>query len=337
MKEYIFLFLIAVYFCCSCNSETDKHQHSRKNVVNVQDKIKEIKIAEDDVLIGGVARLYLVDKYLIIMDAKPVDYFLHLFDKNNFRYITSAAPVGQGPGEIVMMGYIGYKKGDSLFYATDHGKLKIFGYNIDSVVTNPKYKPEVKMEITKVQFPDNYEYINDSICLGRMIAPTGNSGFNQFLGKWNINTGEIEKMKYEHPDIEKKRTGFALSTENELYVEYCSHYDLMTICDIEGNLKYNIYGPEWNVRSKDRIFYYGKVIFCKDKIVASYSGKKDNSSDRLATQLLVFDLDGNYLKTLETDYLISDYCYDMENNRIIFILDDEILQFAYLDLNGMME
>jgi hypothetical protein len=157
------------------------------------------------------------------------------------------------------------------------------------------------------------------------------------MGKWNMNTGDIEKMKYEHPDIKKKRITFALNTEYNIYVECYQYHDLMTICDIEGNLKYNIYGPGWNISSKNRILYYGNVVFCKNRIVASFSGKNANTPDRFATKLLVFDLDGYYLKTLETGYLIPDYCYDAENNRIILNLDDEILQFAYLDLNGIME
>jgi hypothetical protein len=319
----------------SCRFETGIHQHNRGNIINVHDRIKEITI--EDIFIGSRASLYLADNYLIITDDKPYDYYMHLFDKNSFQYITSTAHIGQGPGEIVMMGHIEYKEGDSIFYVTDHGKLKIFGYNMDSIVTNSKYMPEVKMEITNKQFPNKYQFINDSICLGQMIEPTGNYGFKQSLGKWNINSGEIVKMKYEHPDIEKKRATFAFSAENKLYVECYHYYDLMTICDIEGNLKCNIYGPAWNFRSKDAILYYEKVVFCKDKIVASYSGKKDFSQDSHATGLLVFDLDGNYLKTLETGYLIPDYCYDRENDRIIMNLDDEILQFAYLNLNGLME
>jgi hypothetical protein len=330
------LFLMVICFSYSCRFETEIHQHNRGNSINVRDRIKEITI--EDIFFGVNARLYLADNYLIITDAKPHDdYYMHLFDKNSFRYITSTARIGQGPGEIAVIGHIGYKEGDSIFYVTDNGKLKIFGYNMDSVVTNPKYMPEVKLEITNKQFPSKYQFINDSICLGQIIEPTGNYGFKQSLGKWNINSGEIVKMKYEHPDIEKRRTTFAFSAENKLYVECYHYYDLMTICDIDGNLKYNIYGPAWNVRSIDTILYYDKVIFCNDKIVASYSGEKNNSQDRHATGLQVFDLDGNYLKTLETGYLIQDYCYDRENDRIIMNLDDEILQFAYLNLNGLIE
>jgi len=39
---------------------------------------------------------------------------------------------------------------------------------------------------------------------------------------------------------------------------------------------------------------------------------------------------------LEIGYKISDYCYDKTNNRIIMNLNDAEIQFAYLDLNGLI-
>jgi len=50
---------------------------------------------------------------------------------------------------------------------------------------------------------------------------------------------------------------------------------------------------------------------------------------------LVFDLHGDYLKTLDVGYKIVDFCYDDDNNRIIMNLNDEI-QFAYLSLEGLI-
>lgn len=47
-------------------------------------------------------------------------------------------------------------------------------------------------------------------------------------------------------------------------------------------------------------------------------------------------LNGNYIKTLNVGCNIGIFCYDPEYNRIIMELDDEI-QFAYLDLDGLLE
>lgn len=53
------------------------------------------------------------------------------------------------------------------------------------------------------------------------------------------------------------------------------------------------------------------------------------------TVLMVFNLNRITLKTLETEYKLSDFCYDEDNNRLILSLNDEI-QFAYLDLDGII-
>lgn len=45
----------------------------------------------------------------------------------------------------------------------------------------------------------------------------------------------------------------------------------------------------------------------------------------------MFNITGDYLKTLDIGRRINDLCYDEENKRIIMNLDDEY-QFAYLDI-----
>lgn len=112
---------------------------------------------------------------------------------------------------------------------------------------------------------------------------------------------------------------------------------------MDGELKYNVYGPQWEPEYSNRIKYYGPVIFCGDKILALYSGENrfnKNSARGVVfnwpTKFFVFDMEGNYLKTLETGYKVSCICYDKENNRLLMSLDDEI-QFAYLELDGLLE
>jgi hypothetical protein len=333
INKLVCLFLIAVCCGCSSDSNTEKHQNKRDKIILVQDKVKEIEI--EDVLIGQVARVYLLGDYLIIKDYMSVDKIIHLFDKKNFNYVTSTADRGQGPGEITNPGHVGSDESRRIFYVNDHGKQAIFAYELDSVLANPDYLPKVKMKMDKMQHPDKYQYINDTLSIGLIIEPIGNSDFKQVVAKWNMNTGEIKPMKYEHPAIEKKRISFDVSMEHGIYVECHSNHDLMTICNLNGDLKYNIYGPNWSDQ-QDNLQYYTKVIFCKDRIVASYSGGIYGSDERFATKFFVFDIAGNYIQTLETGYRISDFCYDKENNRIIMSLNADI-QFAYLDMEGVIK
>lgn len=70
------------------------------------------------------------------------------------------------------------------------------------------------------------------------MNPSGIIILSLLLAKWNMATGEIVLMKYEHPDIKKKRMSFAISVEHGLYVECYSYHDLMSICTLDGELKH---------------------------------------------------------------------------------------------------
>jgi hypothetical protein len=335
MSKFLFpVLLILICSSCAPNSGTEKYQWKRDDIVKVQEQIKEIVI--EDVLIGRINHLYMMNDYLVI--SSPLSCVIDLFNKKDFQYITSFGSIGQGPGDIARMGEIGINEAERLFYVSDHGKQNIVSYSLDSVLINTFYMPEEKMKMNETYFPTRYKYINDTLCVGLVIEPIGNFDFKQSVAKWNMNTGEIKPMKYEHPDTRKKRINFAVSMENNIYVESHRYIDLLTICNLDGDLKYNIYGERIKSRPTNKTLYYNGIAFCKDKIIASYSGGDSFSKDEngirsnYPTKFLIFDTDGNYIKTLETGYPIVDFCCDEDNNRIIMSLDDEI-QFAYLELD----
>ncbi len=84
------------------------------------------------------------------------------------------------------------------------------------------------------------------------------------------------------------------------------------------------------------IYYYGSIIICNNRIIVGYSGERNPDAGNISvSKLLVYDLDGNYIKTLDVGYNIGIFCYDSEYNRIIMVLDDEI-QFGYLELNEIL-
>ena len=341
MNKLLYLLFFVICLSCSDHSSTEKYQKVRNNIINVHDYVKEIEI--EDVLIGSSAHLFLLSDYMIISDIRSSDKLIHVFDKNNFNYVTSIGNRGEGPDEITNMGFIGIDEAKRVLYVSDHGKQKIFCYNIDSVIMDSFYIPWVKMRMNAKQFPSEYQFINDSLCIGRVIEPIGNSNFKPSVAKWNMETGEIEFMKYEHPGIEKKRIVCTASKENELYAEFYSNYDLITICNFDGELICNIYGPGWGDRKTTRTDYFSDGVFCDDKIFALYSGgdsfiqdKSGKIKSALPTKFLVFNLNGDYLKTLETGYRISSFCYDKKNNRLILNLDD-MIQFAFLDLDELID
>lgn len=339
-KLFSLIIIIAFLTGCTNDPKSEVYQTKRSNILNVKDQVNEICI--NDVLIGSVARLFLLNDYLLIADCKSDDKLIRIFDKDNFQYILSSVTFGGGPNEIANMGHIEVNNAKNEFYVSDHAKQKIFVYEMDSLMSDSLYSPLVKARMNKNEFPSYYKYFSDTLTIGLIIRPTGTSGFNQLIALWNMKTGSITPMKYEHPQINNKRVAIDASEKYGNYVEVYRYYDLMTICDFDGNLICNVYGPYWDDLSTNKTSHYVKVSFYKDKIIALYSGKDAFYKDDikgigviLPTKFLIFDTQGSYIKTLDVGYNICDFCCDEENERLIMNFDDDI-QFGYIDLKGII-
>lgn len=333
MKKLLIIILGFIIFSCKRNSSTEKYQTDRDNVENVHSRIK--KFETDSVLIGNSARIYFMNDYMLIADHRGYDKQIHIFDKNSFKHLASTAPLGQGPTEITVLGAVATDEKLGKFYVNDHGKNKIFSYDMDSVLANPDYTPVVKLNMDKSSFPSEYEYINDTLCIARTITPIGVNDYKPSVSRWNMQTGKMVSISYNHPDIKKKRITYASSQQYGLIAEFYNNHDLLTISDFNGKLKCNVYGPEWG--SSSRNHYFGTGFFDNDNhLIVSYSGGDYNTDAYYPTSLLVFGLDGEYIKTLDIGYKINSMMYDNRTNRVCMNLNDEI-QFAYLDLDGLIK
>ena len=335
MKRWFYLlWLVAAGTGCTCGPETEKHLPGRERIVDVRENVVPIQVR--GVLLGEVIRPYLIGERLLILDPLSEDKLIHLFDKNDFRYLGSAVPRGRGPGEIANVGRIGIDEAERVFYLSDHGKQAVFAYDPDSVLADPFYVPKVKTAFEKGRFPGRYQYVTDTLSFALVIEPTGNSGYRQSLARWNLVTGEMTPLKYVHPEIERKRIDFAVSPERKICAEAYAHHDLLTLCTWDGDLICNVYGPQWTPKTSNRETHYGQVAFCGDRIFALYAGKAASSEGRAnhPTRFRVFDAAGRYLRTLETGRPVTGFCYDPENRRIVLTLGDAD-QLAYLDTAGL--
>lgn len=327
----LFVFLLS---CCSGGFNVEKRQDHSTNIIDVKKLVKEIVI--DTPLIGGWARPFIVNDYLLISDHQSDGKLISIFDKHDFSYLMGVGKPGEGPDEITNMGIIVPDEEHNRFYLPDYGKLKIWSYDIDSILENPLYRPGFKADMRKKQFPDRFVYVNDTFCIARSILIGESEYFQQSVVKWNVLTGEMKLLVEGHHKIERKRSQFAVSLEHNLIVDCYAHNDLMTIHDLEGNLKYNIYGSDWDDRTSNDMIYYGDVVICSDRILVAYAGGRNWEDEGYPNCFQVYDFDGNYLKTLNIGRKICNFCYDHELNRLIMVLNDDV-QFAYIDLDGLIE
>jgi len=303
--------------------------------MDVKELVTEIVI--DTPLIGRLTRPYIINDYFVLIDLQSRDNLIYLFDNKDFSYVTGMGHQGEGPDEITSLGEIVCDELNNRIFAADYGKMKISEYNLDSVLLNSDCLPQYKYDINSTTIPIMLSYANDTLCYACCITAEPGKHYQQSLVKWNMKSGTTNQLISGHPEIERKRIRYAISQENNLIAVSYDHHDLLALYDLQGNLKNYIYGPDWDNSTSNRmIYYYGNIIICNDRIIVGYSGNQNPATGNIVVpQLIVYDLDGNYIKTLKVDYNIVLFCYDPKYNRIIMALEDEI-QFAYLDLDNVL-
>ena len=342
MRYLQILFTIMLLIIAGCGKRNEKKleivQSERGCIVDVSDKIMSIKT---DYVIGKVF-LYIIDDILLTEEFYPkgekVD---HLFDLNTFRYITSTGVLGRGPGEITMPSGILVDREKRVFWQLDVGKKVLHKFSLDSVLSDEMYLPGTSVKLVDTLLLVWYGFLNDSIALGKAIEPFSGSPFvTMAMTKFNINTGEITRFGYENPGVKGRYTNsyFDMSVKDGIYVNSYPFKDLMTICDLDGNLKCNVCGPGWDDPEKDDNSYFFDAVIHNNRIFASYLG-----SSRIIVQgniqrgayprsIIVFGLDGSYKKTIDTGAEICSFCIDEKHNRIIAYFNDREEPLGYFDI-----
>lgn len=328
----IYILLVFLYLVgCVSNSHTEKYQRSRNEIVNVRDKIIEVPL--ENPLVSSSANFQIVGNYIVFVDGGVYDEIIHVFKKSPFQHLVSTGSIGQGPQDITFVGDLISDEKHGKFYLIDQGKRKLLSFDIDSLISNPDYNFTIKTNLL-YDCPVEVEYIDDNFSIVLHADFNENTGGGYLnAGFWDITTNKFIKS-YENPLVKRRMYQLAASEEDSIYVTTSSRYDLMTICNLDGSLKYNIYGPDWDEEITNICHYNVEVCIGGSKIYALYEGE-DYRAGLAPSKIIVFDLNGNYIKTLETEQRICDMCYDKEKHRLFFFTDSDI-QFGYLDLEGII-
>lgn len=258
MKTSYLSLLVLLLLGCKNNSSTDIYVKSRNNIIKVQDKI--VEVLTEEPFISTYSDVHLLNDHLIVKDWKGYDYLIHIFNKNTFEHVKSTGTIGQGPNEIANIGNIFTDKRKNNFYVVDQGKLQLLSYNMDSLLAMDDYRFTIKANITKKNYPSSCHYMTDTFSIAKQLSFAENGGGAiESCGQWNMLTGEFKKG-YIHPTqstkaINTHSTHFEASEEQGIYVMCSRFYDVMTICNLDGTLKCNVYGPNWENNKTDKMHY----------------------------------------------------------------------------------
>lgn len=330
------LFACIIFMSGCQNNDVEKHQ-SRNNIEKkISNRITQIKV--DSISDCGSYVPQIVGKYLVVISHQTDNKFVHIFNKNNFEYITSCMRKGHGKDEYVKIDSEVIPIGTSNEFYILADNLKLFRANVDSIIESEEYAPVKAFDWGKKAklFPNDCHLIDANTAITSVIEPTGNSGYEMTFGRINLDNCEIKKFSYTHPKATHKRFASICSVEHNVCGQVFRNRDLIILYDLDGKHKCNIYGPDWSNKDETNgIYYFSDAIIAKDKILATYSGKNYGSGVIYTDKIIVFDIEGNYLKTLDLEgNSISRICYDSDNDRIIFTGDE--YELAYLPLNGLL-
>ncbi len=330
-------FLLGLYSCSDSGDKSSKHFDVNSNIKDYKSKVKDINI---DPLVSEIATIAVFKDYFVLHDLQAgSDRVTHLFNRDNFSHVVNAVVKGGGPGEVTVPGELSFEPKENSIWVTDLGKMLVWKFPLDSILSNPNYKAEQSMKMNMEKFIYKFSFLDKENTLGKAMSLQQDRSIAYRVAKSNLKTGNVEDYGYFPKDIKGQQSEFnmKISLDDGLYVMAYYWKDLVTVCSIDGNLNFNLYGKNWQ-SSKKKVSYFNGVDIFKNKIIASYTGvvykKLDENKQEVVVRpkkLVVFDIEGKYIETLDIGHEIIDFCADEKNNRIIFYFADKEKAFGYID------
>ncbi len=342
--------LLVLSGCRKDNNGTDIFQDERNVLIDVENNIEDIANMEP---VKYCAEIKIIDNLLLIKDVYATVKGIYIYDKNTFKHITNTGYIGKGPGELGVLGAIVPLIHKDAFLITDFAKRVIYKFNMNEMLEDSTYLPVKIGNLDKIKpgIGSDYDFcwklksVNDTIFMGTGVRIRKSRIDEKFLASYNILSKNIKKFSnskspIKNPNRLKTFFSYDISLKNELIVKAYSHSDLISFYDLNGNILYNIYGPEWNKNKSNKKIYFGSITITNKYIIASYTGENKFYFDDFKrphyswpTKFIIFDLKGKYIATIDTKHRMTAWCVDEENKRVIAYFDDSDIEFGYFNID----
>ncbi len=323
--KIICLFFLYIGFACNNQSSVIYN----KNVIALKSEPVQI-----NALIGNPYDIFIRDSLLIYYDYYD-GKFLSVFDlkKNLFmgRYISE----GNGPGEAVAPLYILsfpekeniylYQRNTSILNTVNIPKLEI--QDSRQLTSSTSWKP-FELQRTK----DFY--------VGLGIFENG------LFSVYNLNCGQIYEGGQYPFDGEKRNKSeaflsyqgaFCTNADNNKFAFGCLYSDYIAFYEIKNNKiltlkEYSSYDVKVNYNNNhvipedNCIISYTSAFGTQSYCYMLFSGETyadKEKRDSGGNYIVVFDWNGNYVKTFKTDREIYNFCVDVKNDLIYATAQNE--------------
>ncbi|TAL68747.1 MAG: hypothetical protein EPN88_06970 [Bacteroidetes bacterium] len=332
----ILLLLVLIYqgYCTACKENYHELNFSKfPNTVNLKGKAVGIK----EVIKGCFPNCY--DSLLILTSVQGYYKQILLYNLKSFKYLGSAAKLGRGPHEISFPGHIVINKKTGLIWCQDLGKRLLWKFEIDSILANPNYFPDVKSEMPGILAILQLEVYSDSV-----FSFTGNNPdtlisffdlqgniINHLQIENRINLYSIADLSFETKNLMAYYL-YAINRKNGRIAIIYNFSDVIVFLDKNGNIIRKLNGPG----STNQIPEYGNankimtnsLIESDDNYVyCLYKNKKrcDEITGMIPNnpiELNVYNWNGEPLLKIFFDHPVQTFTIDHINKRIITFSPD---------------
>lgn len=301
------------------------------------------------------------ERNLLIAVEMDAPFFGKVFTLDSMRYLTKFAEKGKSPNALLSVFGLQYVAHEEILYLSDIYGKKLFGYHIDSILSlvGSDIKPIKTVDFSDAEimrpvpvgdemYVDLYSNVESD-----SVAPLA---FYNAEGQFVRKGGDYPSSTDKYNPIELFNvfmSGLNTSADGRKILVNYSFTDCLDIYDAEGQLEIRAQGPDVfepvfraleiggvvnSLPDKDvaRRGYLGSMRMKDDHVLALYSGKPVKDSDhhvetllsfsdqlipstiyRLDKPIFYFDVDWSARK-------IYGLTHDLENNIVVFDLDDEI-------------
>lgn len=336
MKNYIHIsvFTVTLLSMCSCGT-ADR----RPVILHAECRDRHVDAADMTVPVGGnmpelhsFSAMILAGDTLLTYDAHAGLQFT-AYDLHADTVIGRFGKSGNDPGEIAHLQPIFYNRHSKTLYGANVNRDKISSFYLPWAVGNPDYNAldNFRIDIFKCPVADPY-FLNDSTVLCTVHIPKETPEYQ--LAVWNPVNNRVTALKSDsyydgaHFEID-------VAPEKNMIFAADTRQDVISIYSLDGRLQRRIFGPEYDGDTSGRNRFYSTPVICGDKVAMLYSGPHgDPGSHAAYDKIILTDLDGGYITTLDFGFPVSDIIYHAGTNRLYMTVDAKP-QLRYLPLDSL--
>jgi len=342
--------VLAIFFICSC---TDKKSNMLVFYNTPQVEIECIPIPYSDIL--GISMQLLKRDSLLFINDFHGDSLIHVLNVNNYNHYFKIVSKGIGPNEFISPLVISLT--ESNMYIYERQSFRLFSFPFEMILNEDKH---IKLNFT-ASSPDSHSMTNivfplsDSIFISSKI----DEGEKRFVvynrnGVKENEFGELNAYWYRENDFSKSvrefyhQTFFEKHPSKKMFVAYSGH--ILGIYHYESIQKAPTLFKEFLLSQYRYTFVDNGImvaterdegiergiqtVSCSSKyIYIVYNPNKKGDDKSLSHQIKIIDWNGNPIKILKTNKIISCLAIDETEKKGYIIAEDPEDTLMYFDLD----